>query len=105
MVGETPERRSKRNAQLTHLQKSLLTLDARAPSDDETAAIRAALRGHATPGQSRVAMAYMLSELCGVGRVAFGGEKGIFLNGARAVGVALSQIGDVALMHFPTRED
>lgn len=102
MVGE--ERRGRRNTQLTPLHKTLVILDARAPSEDEVVAIRAMLRGHATPGQSRVGMAYILAELCGMGRVAFGGEKGIFSNGARAVGVALSQIGEAAIMHFPDRD-
>jgi len=90
--------------QLTPLHRTLMTLDARPPGPDEVAAIKAITRGSATPGQQRVAMAYII-ELCGAGRVAFGGEKGIFVNGARAVSVAIGQIAGAVYLRFPAVEE
>ena len=94
-------RRQTPRRQITPLEKTLLALDARAPSDDEISAVTALTRGTATPGQQRVAVAYIVAELCGAGRVAYGGEKGIFVNGARAVSVAIGQITNATYLRFP----
>lgn len=100
--GEGGPRRSRNKREpITPIQKTLIALDAPAPGPDEVAAIRAIVRGHASPGQQRVAMAYIVGGLCGAGRVAYGGEKGIFLNGARAISVAIGQIADAVYLRFP----
>jgi hypothetical protein len=79
-------------------------MGARAPTIDDIAAIRAITRGNADRGQQKRAMAYILQQLCGVGRVSFAGEgtnTTAFRLGAQAVGVAIAQIGDAVVMRFP----
>lgn len=89
----------------TPLENTLGILKARPPKIDEVAALKALTHGNATPGQQRLAMTYIMQELCGVTRVAFGGEMGVFLSGTRAVGIAIGQITDVVIMRFPSAEE
>lgn len=93
---------------MTALQRSLAVIGAREPGVDDVAAIRAIMRGQASPGQQRRAVTYLMIELCGVGAVPFAGEHthgAAFKAGAMAVGIAMAQIADVVLMSFPNRED
>jgi hypothetical protein len=79
-------------------------MGARVPTVDEVAAIRALMRGNASPGQQRLAMTYMMVELCGVGSIPFAGENthgASFRAGSMAAGVAMAQIADAVLMRFP----
>jgi hypothetical protein len=87
----------------TPLGRTLATMGCEPPTKDEIAAIRAMLRGTASEGQSRRGLAYVMRELCGVGRVPFAGEAThgtAFRNGSLAVGIALAQIGDAVVMRF-----
>lgn len=89
---------------VSELQRSLTVLGAALPKVDQIAAVRAVARGTATPGQQRMAMTYLLGELCGIGKVTFAGEHthgGAFRSGAQGVGIAFSQIADAVLFSFP----
>ena len=93
---------------LTALDMTLRVLGSNAPSVDEISAIRALTRGHASGGQQRTAIRYIMGQLCNVGGVSFTGEQShtaAFRSGAQAVGVAIAQIGDAVLMRFPTEEE
>jgi hypothetical protein len=68
------------------------------------AALRGLRRGRATDGQQRTAVAYVMTELCGVGQVPFTGESShatAFRAGSLAVGIAMAAIADVVIMRFP----
>lgn len=83
-------------------------MNAGSPTVDDVAAIRALVRGAASPGQQRRGMAYIMGQLCGVARVSFAGEGGhttAFRLGAQAVGVAIAQIGDAVVLSFPIDEE
>ncbi len=93
---------------VTALDATLKAMGARAPSVDEVTAIRALTRGNADPGQQRRAVTYIMSQLCGVGRVSFAGEgtnTTAFKLGAQAVAVAIAQIGDATLLRFEEMTD
>lgn len=99
--------RRRRNDPPSAVERSLKALGARMPSTDEAAAIRALARGNADSVQQMRAITYMLSELCGVGRITFSGEAthtSAFRNGATAVALAFAQIGGAVLMRFPRAE-
>jgi hypothetical protein len=68
-------RRKPPGERLDALAKQLLVMGARRPSADEFAALRGLMRGRATDGQQRTAVAYVMTELCGVGQVPFTGES------------------------------
>jgi len=103
MPESTPVRRPK-PPRKSRLEAQLELMDARAPTREEVAAIRAMCRGTALPGQQRAATAYLLAELCGVGRVVFTKEQSYgtaFRAGSQAVGLAIAAIADAVLMRFP----
>lgn len=86
------------------LTQQLRLMGARAPAVDERAAIKALMRGRATDGQQRRAVAYLMAELCGLGTVPFTGEAShatAFRAGSLAVGIAMAAIADVVVMNFP----
>lgn len=86
------------------LTLQLRAMGATAPSADEMAALRALMRGNAGEGQQRLAVAYVMRELCGVGSVPFTGESShgtAFRAGSLAVGIAMAAIADVVIMSFP----
>lgn len=92
----------------TPLEKSLGVLGARYPTIDEVAAVRAVMRGTADGGQQRLAMTYMMVELCGVGSAPFAGENthgASFKAGALATGLVMAQIADAVLMRFPSSDE
>lgn len=102
------ERVRKPAAPISPLQHTLASMAARMPDVDEVAAIKALLRGHADPGQQLRAMAYVLTELCGVGTIPFTGEHTqgtAFRCGSLGVGIALTQIGDGVVLRFPTHSE
>jgi hypothetical protein len=66
------------------------------------------MRGTASEGQQRAAVAYIMAELCGVGSVPFTGESShatAFRAGSLAVGIAMGAIADVVIMSFPKMEE
>lgn len=92
----------------TQIDKALAFLGARSPTEDQAVAIKALCRGTATAGQQRRAMAYILSELCGVGRVYFAGEQthsSSFRAGSQGVGITIAMIGDAVIMRFPSESE
>lgn len=102
-----PRRRAPAD-KLDALGQQLRVMGARRPTPDEFAAIRALMRGHASDGQQKLAMRYVMAELCGVGRVPFAGEATqgtAFRAGSLAVGIAMAQIADVVIMHFPAQAE
>jgi hypothetical protein len=93
---------------MDRLTAQLRAMGARMPSTDETAALRALMRGTASEGQQRAAVAYIMAELCGVGSVPFTGESShatAFRAGSLAVGIAMGAIADVVIMSFPKMEE
>lgn len=105
-MAERPRRAPPRDKPTRHDQL-LLDLNARAPTTDEAAALRALVRGRATEGQQKLAMAYVLAELCGVGSVPFAKEHSYgtaFRSGSLGVGIAIGAIAGAVVMRFPDRE-
>lgn len=105
-MAERPHRAAPR-AKATRQDQLLLDLNARAPTIDEGAALRALMRGRATEGQQRLAMTYVLSELCGVGSVPFAKEHSYgtaFRSGSLGVGIAIGAIAGAVVMRFPDQE-
>lgn len=87
------------------LDQTLKAMGARAPDVDELAAIRALMRGNASKGQQLKAMAYIMSEVCGAGRVAFCGENShtaAFRSGSQAVASTVAQLADAVFLTFPS---
>lgn len=106
MPEHTPIRKPR--PQVTRLDAQLKLMGARAPTNDERVAIRAWMRGVASPGQQRAAAAYVLSELCGVGSVVFVGghsDATAFRAGSQAVGLAIGAIADAVVMRFPVEDE
>lgn len=105
-MAEQPIRKPR--PQVSRLDVQLKLMGARAPSVDERAALRAWMRGTASPGQQRAAAAYVLTELCGVGSVAFVGghaDATAFRAGSQAVGLAIGAIADAVVMRFPVEDE
>lgn len=93
---------------MTRLDAQLRVMGARAPSNDEVSAIRALMRGTAGAGQQRLAVSYLMTELCGVGNVPFvagAGDASAFRSGSLAVGIALAGIAEAVLMRFPVSDE
>lgn len=78
------------------------------PSKAQQQAIRAVGLGTATEGQQKLAMAYVLGELCGLGSIPFivGNEHwSSFRAGSQAVGQAICAIGGANIATFARRVD
>lgn len=78
------------------------------PSKTHQQAIRAVGLGTATEGQQKLALAYILGELCGLGRAPFiaGNEHwSAFRTGSQAVGQAICAIGGANIATFARRVD
>lgn len=78
-------------------------LGAREPSKAEASAIRAVGLGSAHEGQQKLAMSYILAELCGIGRTPFIPEAdqwSAFRTGSQAIGQAICQIGGASVAVF-----
>lgn len=100
---ERPRRRPPGEA-ATRLDLQLRAMGARRPRDDEAKALRAVMRGNASAGQQRLAMIYVMAELCGVGSVPFvagAADVSAFRAGSHAVGIAMAAIAEAVLMRFP----
>lgn len=78
-------------------------LGAAEPTKAQMQAIRACGLGTAVEGQQKTAMAYILGELCGLGRSPFIPEADSwtsFRNGSQTVGQAICMIGGADVARF-----
>ncbi len=97
-----PERKPHQDHTIDPIAPLLLVLGARGPSTQQRQALQHMARGAASPGEQKIAVAYILGELCGVGRSTFDLDPRVSATkqGAHAVGIAITALADGAVVHF-----